>query len=77
MEAPVNLRFKIVGIYKDPKFSPWSSVDPEKEVKILWGRKNQQTYTLFECMFVDFPGWVLSMNIHPEQRIIRVLSINK
>ena len=36
IEAPVESMFKIVGEYKDPKFRPWSTLDPEKEVKFLW-----------------------------------------
>ena len=34
----VNDLVKIDGEYKDPSFRPWSSVDPEKEVKVLWGK---------------------------------------
>lgn len=28
--------FNIVGEYKNPKFKPWSTVEPEKDVKTLW-----------------------------------------
>ena len=28
--------FKVVGKYKNPKFQPWSMVEPDKEVKHLW-----------------------------------------
>ena len=28
--------FKIEGVFKNPNFKPWSSVDPNKEVKLLW-----------------------------------------
>ena len=35
-EACVNDLFKIEGVYKNPNFKPWSSVDPNKEVKHLW-----------------------------------------
>ena len=35
-EAFVDELFKIEGEYKDPKFKPWTNVEPEKHVKILW-----------------------------------------
>ena len=31
-----NDLFKIVGKYKNPKFKPFSVVEPEKEIKVLW-----------------------------------------
>ena len=35
-EAFVTKLFKIEGEYKDPKFKPWTNVEPEKHLKILW-----------------------------------------
>ena len=35
-EAKVNDLFKIEGEYKNPKFKPWATVEPEKEFKTLW-----------------------------------------
>ena len=35
-EAKVNALFKIEGEYKNPKFKPWTTVEPEKEFKTLW-----------------------------------------
>ena len=35
-EACVNNLFKIEGVFKNPNFKPWSSIDPNKEVKLLW-----------------------------------------
>ena len=35
-EACVNDLFKIEGVYRNPNFKPWSTVDPNKEVKLLW-----------------------------------------
>ena len=35
-EAKVNDLFKIEGEYKNPKFKPWTAVDPDKELKTLW-----------------------------------------
>ena len=35
-EACVNDLFKIEGVYKNPNFKPWYSVDPNNEVKLLW-----------------------------------------
>ena len=32
----VNETFKIEGEYKNPKFKPWTVVEPEKEFKTLW-----------------------------------------
>ena len=32
----MNDLFKIEGEYKDPKFKPWTAVDPEKEFKTFW-----------------------------------------
>ena len=36
IEACVNDLFKIEGVYRNPNFKPWSTVDPNKEVKLLW-----------------------------------------
>ena len=36
--------FKIVGKYKNPKFQPWSTVEPGKEVKHLWEMLQIRTY---------------------------------
>jgi hypothetical protein len=35
-EAIENDLFKIVGEYKNPKFKPFSVVEPEKEIKVFW-----------------------------------------
>jgi hypothetical protein len=35
-EAFVNELFNIKGEYKDPKFKPWTNVDSEKHLEILW-----------------------------------------
>ena len=35
-EACVNDLFQIKGVYKNPNFKPWYSVDPNNEVKLLW-----------------------------------------
>ena len=32
----VNDLFKIDGEYKNPNFKPWTVVEPEKDLKILW-----------------------------------------
>ena len=34
--AQENQVFQVKGEFKDPKFKPWSKLDPEKGVKILW-----------------------------------------
>ena len=35
-EVCVNDLFKIEGVYRNPNFKPWSNVDPNKELKLLW-----------------------------------------
>ena len=35
-ESKVNDLFKIEGEYKNPKFQPWTKVEPNVEVKTLW-----------------------------------------
>ena len=35
-ECFVNELFKIEGEYKDPKFKPWTTIEPEKHLKTLW-----------------------------------------
>ena len=36
MEASLDSIFEIVGEYKEPKFRPWTIVDPKREVNSLW-----------------------------------------
>ena len=35
-ELGVNDLIKIDGVYRNPNFKPWSCLDPNKEVKLLW-----------------------------------------
>ena len=37
-EVSENELVRTVGEYKDPKFRPWSVIEPEKECKALWER---------------------------------------
>ena len=37
--------FKIIGEYRDPKFKPFSVVEPEKEVKVLWEKIKTENET--------------------------------
>ena len=36
IEAEVNDLFKVEGEYKNPKYKPWTTIDPGKEFKTLW-----------------------------------------
>ena len=36
VQVEVDEMFKIEGEYKNPKFKPWTVVEPEKEFKTLW-----------------------------------------
>ena len=35
-EYKIGELLKIEGVYKNPKYEPWSQIDPREEVKIMW-----------------------------------------